>query len=652
MVFRRFFAALMTAILILGLSTGFAPEASAEDEMPYRITVDLTNQIVTIYSNEDGSIVRQMLCSAGVQDSTPMGTYKMPANEEGKDDRKDWYHFKGFGVYAAYASRIYRGIMFHSLTCKKKNVATVYKSAIEDFGRPASHGCIRLRFEDAYFICKNCLKGTEVTIYKEEELDEELRTLLFESSYTNEDGMSYATFLGIPDDGGEILSRSSTGEAVESLQMRLRALGFYAEEVNGVYDTATIAAVKQVQRAMGETANGYTTQTTLNEIYASDAPTAMKVTLSEGMSGPIVRNVQTWLTTLKLYEGEIDSIYDMDVIDAVKNFQTVYGYEADGVMVPEQQSALRSEARRIEAAFGDEDYELDSSSESIAMATISAKVRVRIREEANTESRALESLKNGTSVMVLGQEGEWVQVRYGSTTGYVREDLLVMEDRQLSCLTYTSASGKSEHIGNNASEYIEGAPLPAAVYAETYAAETEQITEEETSSKKKTTELSHGLLKDAVVNTGSNSVKLNMRENDSSDSKVLTELDNGTPLTVLLEDEEWSLVESGKLKGFVLNDYLTYVETATGIPAAEEDDEEVITPDDIDASDMFSATIYEKCPVYDLDSEDAHRVATLNKGIQVKVIMSDDEWTLVEYKGNRGYIQNQYLQFNMWDTYV
>ncbi|MBE5806868.1 MAG: L,D-transpeptidase, partial [Clostridiales bacterium] len=71
--------------------------------MPYRITVDLTNQIVTIYSNEDGSIVRQMLCSAGVQDSTPQGTFYMEPNMKDKDDRKDWYHFKGFGVYAAFA---------------------------------------------------------------------------------------------------------------------------------------------------------------------------------------------------------------------------------------------------------------------------------------------------------------------------------------------------------------------------------------------------------------------------------------------------------------------------------------------------------------------------------------------------------------------
>ena len=64
---------LLTALLALMLCA-CAP-ACAEYDMPYYIGVDLTNQIVTIYRTEDDVIVRQMLCSSGMNDSTPTGTF-------------------------------------------------------------------------------------------------------------------------------------------------------------------------------------------------------------------------------------------------------------------------------------------------------------------------------------------------------------------------------------------------------------------------------------------------------------------------------------------------------------------------------------------------------------------------------------------------
>ena len=40
-------------------------QAKTKYKMPYYITVDLTNQIVTVYNTADDSIARQMLCSSG-----------------------------------------------------------------------------------------------------------------------------------------------------------------------------------------------------------------------------------------------------------------------------------------------------------------------------------------------------------------------------------------------------------------------------------------------------------------------------------------------------------------------------------------------------------------------------------------------------------
>ena len=61
--------------------------ADKDYDLPYFIDVDITNQIVTIYNTEDGSVARQMLCSTGtVGHETPTGVYYLPANT--RDDER------------------------------------------------------------------------------------------------------------------------------------------------------------------------------------------------------------------------------------------------------------------------------------------------------------------------------------------------------------------------------------------------------------------------------------------------------------------------------------------------------------------------------------------------------------------------------------
>ena len=178
----RFFSMMLALLILLTAVPAFDIAAFAAS-MPYRIEVDITNQIVTIYSTADNSIVRQMLCSTGKDNATPLGTYKMPKKQD-SDERTEWYYFRAHNVYAKYATRVYKGIMFHSIPYNRMRESSICKKDVEDFGTPASHGCIRLRWQDAEFIAKNCLKGTKVKIFKSGERDEDLRELLMQSSYT------------------------------------------------------------------------------------------------------------------------------------------------------------------------------------------------------------------------------------------------------------------------------------------------------------------------------------------------------------------------------------------------------------------------------------------------------------------------------------
>lgn len=183
---------ILCLVLLIALLSGGALAAS-----PYAIEVDVTNQIVTVYRAEDASdsgVVRQMICSTGVNECTPVGDFTL--NQRNSAERTKWYAIPTYDCYVQYVTRILDGYLFHSLPYFEEDEATLDTDAAALLGTPASHGCIRLRPEDAKWIAKNCPNGTPCHIYHSDAVDEGLRGLLLMQSYT-EDGEweSYAEFL-------------------------------------------------------------------------------------------------------------------------------------------------------------------------------------------------------------------------------------------------------------------------------------------------------------------------------------------------------------------------------------------------------------------------------------------------------------------------
>ena len=140
-------------------------EEKQKKPLPYKIQVDVTNQVVTVFGRDNNGkytkVVRQMICSTGT-DATPppLGTFNMPG-QKGR-----WGYFAKFGVYAQYWSRIKGGILFHSVIFRKPDESTLSVSSLLNLGKKASHGCIRLLVEDAKWIYYNIPAGTEVTKMK------------------------------------------------------------------------------------------------------------------------------------------------------------------------------------------------------------------------------------------------------------------------------------------------------------------------------------------------------------------------------------------------------------------------------------------------------------------------------------------------------
>lgn len=69
-----------------------------------------------------------------------------------------------------------------------------------------------------------------------------------------------------------VLKNGSQGSAVEKLQKRLKALGYFEEDVTGYFGSYTEKCVKEYQKAAGLTVDGIAGSDVLGTIYKDDAP--------------------------------------------------------------------------------------------------------------------------------------------------------------------------------------------------------------------------------------------------------------------------------------------------------------------------------------------------------------------------------------------
>jgi len=632
MMIRRILSAALALLLALAVPCAMAAEKEHYD-MPYYIEVDLTNQIVTVYSTTSKAVVRQMLCSTGLNDATPKGTYYLPPKEE-ELEREYWYYFGYYSCYAHYATRIYKGVLFHSLPCSQKSDATVSKSAVADLGNPASHGCVRLRWQDAEFIAKCCLEGTRVRIFQGRHRDNDLRTLLKADSYTNEKGQTYDQFLGVPDNA-EDLGRESEGKDVLNLQTRLRDLGIYAGELDGKYGGGTVNAVREAQRLMGREETGVASPAFIAALMDdSQAPTARNVAVKEGMSGPVVRSIQQCLQKMKLYDEKIDGVFDVDVLKAVKTFQGAYGYPADGVMESEMQKALYYESGKVAEIFADTpDFACEVTGGQVTMGQVTSDVTIRLREKPSSGSDALTRLSPGDLVVALEYDTNWSKVQRGRNVGYVLNTFLTYYPQDIYELNYTSPDGALAYtIGHTEDGYLRGASVPAEDFEEYLA--------------------SGGSLEDydledemATVDTDGAGDMLNLRQAPNPESAVLDTVPNGTEVKVLLRSAEWTMVEWNGNTGYVMNRYLAFADAAGEDPEAVEEPgkQTVMLPAMVLAMDGGYA------PVYDVDSEDATELGRLKNGKRLMVVETSGGWSLISYKDHTGYMKDEDLQFMLAD---
>lgn len=243
-----------------------------------------------------------------------------------------------------------------------------------------------------------------------------------------------------------------------------------------------------------------------------------------------------------------------------------------------------------------------------SLAATTGKINVetaRLRREANANSEIVELISLNEEVEILQQAGEWYQIKYKDVTGYLRNDLVTVNENTGENVTNTNATSTE----NQESNQVEN-EVPTDMYG-----------------KKKIVEDTKLKIVPAINATDIVEVK-------TDEEVTVTEVING-----------WACVETSTTKGWIRQDKLKEVEEVQ----QEEPQQEPAQPQE----EVKIKTQYVNSATVNLRKEantSAEIVTTLELNTPVDIYAEENGWSRVKINDKEGYISTALLSDTRQET--
>lgn len=221
---------------------------------------------------------------------------------------------------------------------------------------------------------------------------------------------------------------------------------------------------------------------------------------------------------------------------------------------------------------------------------------LRLRESADGSARVLTTMPAGASVQILGEEGDWYKVRYGSYTGFCSKQYITRTSSPTAKPTATAKPGAT------------ATPAPTA------SAQVGTVTLSNTSSK------------------------LIVRAAASRTSAEVTRVGHGTQVTILGSESGFYKIKVGTYTGYVVKDYVKLAQSPSAKPTATPKPTATASPS------VKYCTVIKSGGLALHETEQGATVRTIpNYGV-VQLIKDFGTWAHVKYEGTTGYVESKYLK--------
>ena len=220
---------------------------------------------------------------------------------------------------------------------------------------------------------------------------------------------------------------------------------------------------------------------------------------------------------------------------------------------------------------------------------------LNVRAAATTDSQRLGSLNHGDRVSVLGYEGEWTKIAYGSAFGFVKSSFLSASPAEEEPVEEPTEEPTEEPVEEPTEEPVEEPveepaeePTEAPVEVPTEAPAEEPVEEPvEEPTEEPAEEIDLAGLRQIIVVLREGETSLKLYAEANTGSEVLATIGAGEMLYVQNIEAEWSYAVYGEVEGYVLTEKIAlFNETATP------EEEEIIRTVNVSSNVASDAAVY------------------------------------------------------------
>lgn len=291
---------------------------------------------------------------------------------------------------------------------------------------------------------------------------------------------------------------------------------------------------------------------------------------------------------------------------------------------------------------------------------------VRIRKEASTNSGVVTLVSQGEEVEILEEQDEWYKVNYKTYTGYIRKDMLSINEEdnkseeKNTINTYSTDNTQNTTV-NEANVNVENKQEDNTTNSieenEQNISNTETSDEQQTSNLESNNELKNGEKLKLISN-------VEIKILPSINSSVIGTLNENTEVTVVDIINKWCHIESEENSGWVLisklkSENIVNAETTENNETANQEENqtnnetssETQVPSEeqknTQSNEATSTTKYvstETLNVRKTPDNNAEIIDHLKLNVEVTVIENvDSTWAKVKVKQTEGYVASKYL---------
>lgn len=285
---------------------------------------------------------------------------------------------------------------------------------------------------------------------------------------------------------------------------------------------------------------------------------------------------------------------------------------------------------------------------NISFAANTGKVIVetaKLREQANTDSKVLELASQGDEVEILSEENEWYKIKYKNITGYLRKDLVQVDNKEAANTT----NNKNETT-NEASENTNENTITNTTE--------NNVTSENTATEKKDEQNETEIVKNEKYKIVEN-IKIKVIPLISSIELEEVQKDAEVEVVEILDD--WVKVKtSSEKEGWIRKEKLTTIQTETANTenTTNETTEQPTTEQTTQQPETIQQTNTTKTMYVNTQTANLRQKADktsqvikqLSQSTKVTVMSTDNGWAYVDVNGTKGYIAESLLTTTQKET--